>query len=116
MTFFLFSLVGLPPLAGFAVKWILLSALWQHELAFVVVAILVNTLFSLFYYMRIARAMYFSSPQPVPSLPLDGGSSLGAIQVPGLTAAVLAICAAGLIALFLGWGLLNSFSLNLFAS
>ena len=62
MMFFLFSLVGLPPLAGFAVKWILLSALWQHELAFLVVAILANTLFSLFYYMRIARAMYFSGP------------------------------------------------------
>ena len=62
MTFFLFSLVGLPPLAGFAVKWILLSTLWQHHLAFVVVAILANTLFSLFYYMRIARAMYFSGP------------------------------------------------------
>jgi NADH:ubiquinone oxidoreductase subunit 2 (subunit N) len=93
-----------------------LSTLWQHQLAFVVVAILANTLFSLFYYMRIARAMYFSGPQPVPSLQLDGGSPLATIQVPGPTAVVLAICAAGLIALFLGWGLLNDFSLNLFAS
>jgi NADH-quinone oxidoreductase subunit N len=116
MTFFLFSLVGLPPLAGFAVKWILLSTLWQHQLAFVVVAILANTLFSLFYYMRIARAMYFSGPLPVPSLQLDGGSPLATIKVPGLTAAVLAICATGLIALFLGWGILNSLSLNLFAT
>jgi NADH-quinone oxidoreductase subunit N len=116
MIFFLFSLVGLPPLAGFAVKWILLSALWQHELAFVVAAILANTLFSLFYYMRIARAMYFSSPQPVSNLQLDGGSPLTSIRVPGLTAAVLAVCAAGLIALFLGWGLLNNFTLNLFAT
>ncbi len=116
MTFFLFSLVGLPPLAGFAVKWILLSTLWQHQFAFVVVAILANTLFSLFYYMRIARAMYFSGPLPVPSLQLDGGSPLATIKVPGLTAAVLAICATGLIALFLGWGILNSLSLNLFAT
>jgi NADH-quinone oxidoreductase subunit N len=116
MTFFLFSLVGLPPLAGFAVKWILLSTLWQHQLAFVVAAILANTLFSLFYYMRIARAMYFSSPLPAPSLQLDGGSPPATIQVPGLTAAVLAVCATGLIALFLGWGILNSLSLNLFAT
>jgi NADH-quinone oxidoreductase subunit N len=116
MMFFLFSLVGLPPLAGFAVKWILLSTLWQHELAFVVVAILANTLFSLFYYMRIARAMYFSGPLPVPSLPLDGGSPPAIIQVPGLMAVVLVVCATGLIALFLGWGILNSLSLNLFAT
>jgi proton-translocating NADH-quinone oxidoreductase chain N len=116
MTFFLFSLVGLPPLAGFAVKWILLSTLWQHQLAFVVVAILANTLFSLFYYMRIARAMYFSGQLSVPSSPLGGGSSLTTIKVPGLAAAVLAVCATGLIALFLGWGILNSLSLNLFAT
>ena len=116
MMFFLFSLVGLPPLAGFAVKWILLSTLWQHQLAFVVVAILANTLFSLFYYMRIARAMYFSGQLSVPSSQLDGGSPLATIKVPGLTAAVLAVCATGLIALFLGWGILNSLSLNLFAT
>ncbi len=49
MMFFLFSLVGLPPLAGFAVKWILLSVLWQQHMTVLVVAILANTLFSLFY-------------------------------------------------------------------
>lgn len=102
MTFFLFSLVGLPPLAGFAVKWILLSALWQHQLTFLVAAVLANTLLSLFYYMRIARAMYFNQ------------SDLVAVRVPGFTALVLTVCAGGLLALFLGWGLLNSLSLNLF--
>jgi NADH-quinone oxidoreductase subunit N len=123
MTFFLFSLVGLPPLAGFAVKWILLSTLWQRQLVFVVVAILANTLFSLFYYMRIARAMYFSSQLPVPGSPWAGdgipatdSGQLTTIRVPGFTAVVLAVCATGLIALFLGWGILNSLSLNLFAT
>ena len=102
MTFFLFSLVGLPPLAGFAAKWILLSALWQHQLTFVVVAVLANTLFSLFYYMRIARAMYFNESDSVP------------VRVPGSTAIVLTVCAMGLLALFIGWGILNSVSLSLF--
>ena len=36
------------------------------------------------------------------------------MRVPGFTALVLTVCAAGLLALFLGWGLLNSLSLNLF--
>ena len=103
MTIFLFSLVGLPPLAGFAAKWIVLSTLWQHQLAFVAVAILANTLFSLFYYMRIAQAMYFSESDLIP------------LRIPGFAAVVLATCAVGLIALFAGWGLLNSFSLNLFS-
>ena len=100
MTIFLFSLVGLPPLAGFAAKWIVLSALWQHQLAFVAVAILANTLFSLFYYMRIVRAMYFCD------------SDLPPLRIPGLAASVLAICAVGLIVLFVGWGLLYDLSLS----
>ena len=137
MTMFLFSLVGLPPLAGFAAKWILLASLWQHDLAFAAVAILANTLLSLFYYMRIARAMYFAdqgsgirdqgsgirdqgsgirdqggeaahplTPDPRPLKPLD---------VPGLAAVVLAACAGGLLALFVGWGLLHTLTLNLCA-
>jgi NADH-quinone oxidoreductase subunit N len=103
MTFFLFSLVGLPPLAGFAAKWILLSALWRHQLTFLVVAVLANTLFSLFYYLRITRAMYFRPGDLVP------------LRVPGFAAVVLAVCGAGLLALFVGWGVLNGLSLNLFA-
>jgi NADH-quinone oxidoreductase subunit N len=101
MTFFLFSLVGLPPLAGFAAKWILLSVLWQHQQTFLVVAILANTLFSLFYYMRIARAMYFDRPTRAP------------VKSPALALGVVSLCAAGLIILFIGWGLLNSFSIRL---
>lgn len=100
MAIFLFSLVGLPPLAGFTVKWIILSALWQHQLAFVAVVILANTLFSLFYYAKIARSMYFCE------------SALPSLRVPGFAAAVLTICAVGLLVLFVGWGLLYDFSLS----
>jgi NADH-quinone oxidoreductase subunit N len=114
MTIFLFSLVGLPPLAGFAAKWILLSALWQHQLAFVAVAILANTLLSLFYYMRIARAMYFGSVGEASAHAEGSGSQpLTAIEVPAFAAVVLATCTVGLLVLFVGWGVLNSFSLNL---
>jgi NADH-quinone oxidoreductase subunit N len=116
MAFFLFSLVGLPPLAGFAAKWILISTLWQHQLAFVVAAVLANTLFSLFYYMRITRAMYFNNVAPPPPgvSPAEGGWATGTIKVPGFAAIVLTVCAAGLLVLFIGWGLLNSLSLHLF--
>jgi NADH-quinone oxidoreductase subunit N len=101
MMFFLFSLVGLPPLAGFAVKWILISVLWQNNAAVMVVAILINTLFSLYYYMRLARAMYFRD------------ATLPVIKVSGAITGLLVLCAGGLIVLFVGWGVLNSFSLHL---
>jgi NADH-quinone oxidoreductase subunit N len=95
----LFSLVGLPPLAGFAAKWILLTVLWQHHLGWVVVAVLANTVFSLFYYLRITREMYFNRSDQAP------------VRVPGLTATVLAACSIGMLALFMGWGFLDGFGL-----
>jgi NADH-quinone oxidoreductase subunit N len=100
----LFSLVGLPPLAGFAAKWIILSALWQHHLEWVVVAVLANTVFSLFYYLRITREMYFNRSDQAP------------VHVPGLTALVLATCSIGQLALFIGWGFLNGFGLWLISN
>ncbi len=105
MMFFLFSLVGLPPLAGFAVKWILISALWESRLTFLVVAVLVNTVLSLFYYMRIARAIYF-----------DADADAAYIPVPAPVSALLTVCAAGLLFSFIGWGILDSFTRNLFAA
>lgn len=101
MVFFLFSLVGLPPLAGFAAKWILISALWRNNLQLLVAAVLANTLLSMFYYMRIARAMYF---QP---------SELPAFNPSRALSGLLAVCAAGLLIIFLGWGYLNSFTSQL---
>jgi len=95
MMIFLFSLVGLPPLAGFAAKWILLSELWQAEMILLVVFILANTVISLFYYMRIARAMYFERSD-LPRLKPGGG-----------LVAVLAGCAGLLLVVFVGWGLLS---------
>lgn len=64
----LFSLVGLPPTGGFFGKWYIFAALfeagWLHwsMWAFLVIAGL-NTVFSLFYYIRIMKAM-FIAPRP----------------------------------------------------
>jgi NADH-quinone oxidoreductase subunit N len=71
---FLFSLTGLPPLAGFVGKFHLFKALidrggsWQTALAIVGV---LNSAVSLYYYARIVRTMFLdqplsSAPIPVP--------------------------------------------------
>jgi NADH-quinone oxidoreductase subunit N len=66
---FLFSLAGLPPLAGFIGKWYLFVAVLKQYgdegggwyVALAVVAAL-NTAISLYYYVRIVRAMFIEAP------------------------------------------------------
>jgi NADH-quinone oxidoreductase subunit N len=69
MTLFMLSLVGLPPLAGFAAKYQLFYALFTFEaypLRWLVVVGLVNTLISLFYYLRVVRAMFLETSTEAP--------------------------------------------------
>jgi NADH-quinone oxidoreductase subunit N len=64
LTIFLFSLVGLPPFAGFVGKLYVFVALlrapgdYRAWYAFLAAAGAINTALSLFYYARILRAMY----------------------------------------------------------
>ncbi|HEX9398685.1 MAG TPA: NADH-quinone oxidoreductase subunit N [Anaeromyxobacter sp.] len=74
---FLFSLTGLPPFAGFAGKWYLFYAVferiggpggvWYGMLALVGA---LNTAVSLYYYMRIVRAMFIDPPYVVDAPPM----------------------------------------------
>jgi len=76
LTVFLFSLTGLPPLAGFTGKYLVFAALVQQggfwNVVLAVIGVL-NSAVSLFYYARIIKAMYLEeSPaaerMPVPAL------------------------------------------------
>jgi NADH-quinone oxidoreductase subunit N len=66
----LFSLAGLPPLAGFAGKWYLFVAVLNHYAEdggtwYVLLALVaaLNTAVSLYYYVRIVRAMFIEAPE-----------------------------------------------------
>ncbi len=61
MALFLFSLTGIPPTAGFIGKFYLFAALIKAGPSFYWLAVLgvVNSVISLYYYMRILRRMYF---------------------------------------------------------
>ena len=59
----LFSLVGLPPLGGFVAKFFVLAPVWEAaslhwSMGALVGFALLNTVFSLFYYLRIPVAMF----------------------------------------------------------
>lgn len=73
MSVCLFSLVGLPPLGGFVAKIWLLYGVWGAGLKWLVVVAVINTAISLYYYAKVARAMWLTPDQrPAFSAPVAG--------------------------------------------
>jgi NADH-quinone oxidoreductase subunit N len=69
----LFSLVGLPPLAGFAAKFTIFASLFDAGLLTLLVIGALNTVISLFYYLRIVKVMVLEPEpheRPAPQIPL----------------------------------------------
>jgi NADH-quinone oxidoreductase subunit N len=96
MVIILFSLVGLPPLAGFSAKFGIFAALFDARLLALLFIGALNTVLSLFYYLRIVRVMVLvPEPQsrPAPRIPLA--------SVPGTYSLVLS---GMLVVLFFWWG------------
>jgi NADH-quinone oxidoreductase subunit N len=58
----MFSLAGIPPLAGFFAKWYVFNAAIQaHLYALSVIGVLTSTV-AAYYYLRIVKVMYFDEP------------------------------------------------------
>jgi NADH-quinone oxidoreductase subunit N len=58
----MFSLIGLPPLAGFFAKWhVFLAAIEAQLFVLAVIGVLASAV-SAFYYLRIVKVMYFDAP------------------------------------------------------
>ena len=74
MAIFLFSLTGLPPLAGFAGKWILFAAVIKEKLYWLAIIGLLNSVVALYYYVRIVKAMFLESADDTESLSFSPGS------------------------------------------
>jgi NADH-quinone oxidoreductase subunit N len=108
MAVILFSLVGLPPLAGFSAKFGIFAALFDAArpqngslfynptmLTLLVIGGL-NTVLALFYYLRVVKVMILD-PQPEP----DRRPAIGLFSTPGAYGTVLA---GAMIVLFFCWG------------
>jgi NADH-quinone oxidoreductase subunit N len=60
---FLFSLTGLPPLAGFVGKFYLFAAVIRQHFYFLGLVGVINSVISLYYYARVVRTMFLDFPQ-----------------------------------------------------
>jgi len=84
MAIFLFSLAGIPPLAGFVGKFYLFAAVIREQ--FYVLALIagINSVLSLYYYARIVRAMFLEFPtggESAVALDWSNGALLGVLTV-----------------------------------
>jgi NADH-quinone oxidoreductase subunit N len=103
MMLLLLSLIGVPPLAGFAGKLYLFGAAVAVELTWLAVAAVVMSVVSAGFYLRIVRAMFFAevSAPPEPA----AGTEEVPVRGPALAAAaMLLLCAAAVVAIGLAAG------------
>ena len=61
MAVFLFSLIGIPPFAGFAGKIYLFAAVISRKIYWLAIVAALNTVVSLYYYLRIVKAMFLET-------------------------------------------------------
>ncbi|MBE7556239.1 MAG: NADH-quinone oxidoreductase subunit N [Anaerolineales bacterium] len=108
ITFFMFSLTGIPPFVGFWGKLYVFGAAVQANLSWLAVAGMINSAISAFYYLAVVVQMYMRSA------PVDGGE-IAPLHLNGPVTITLALAA--LVTIVLGvWPtpLVNLTALGLF--
>lgn len=90
MTLFLLSMMGFPLTAGFAGKLFLFSAAVEKGLTWLAIVGAVNSVISVFYYLRIVRQMYFEKSHT------DKPFTMPAALIAVIAAAVIITLAMGL--------------------
>lgn len=94
----LFSLAGIPPLAGFFGKFFLFMTVASAGYYLLLTIAVINTVISLYYYLLIVRAMFLrKSDNPLPLVTSDGWMRAG-----------LVICVAGIVALGVASGVYDA--------
>lgn len=94
MALALFSLAGVPPTAGFFGKLFLITAGAKEASYMYVIIVALNLVISLYYYLKIVRAMFMDKNE----------TPVAPIQIPGSIKIGLIICAAGIVLIgFISW-------------
>jgi NADH-quinone oxidoreductase subunit N len=63
LTLCLVSLTGIPPTAGFMAKFYIFSSAVQHNLLWLVIIAVLNSVISAYYYLRVVKVMWFNEPK-----------------------------------------------------
>jgi NADH-quinone oxidoreductase subunit N len=58
----LISLIGMPPAAGFMAKFYIFSGAARHDLLWLVIIAVINSVISAYYYLRVVKVMWLGQP------------------------------------------------------
>jgi NADH-quinone oxidoreductase subunit N len=100
LTLCLVSLIGIPPAAGFMAKFYIFSTAVQHDLLWLVVIAVLNSVISAYYYLRVLKTMWMDEP-----------STSGKIAAAPAVQVALALTALGVLV----FGLVPALGLNITA-
>ena len=94
MTLCLFSLIGMPPAVGFMAKFYIFRGAVENGLLWLVLVAVLNSVISAFYYLRVAKVMWFGEPASGEKVPSSAALRL-----------TLAVCCLGVLVLGVapGW-------------
>lgn len=87
LAIFMFSMIGLPPLAGFWAKFYVFMAAIDKGLTTLAIVGVLTSVVSAYYYLRIIKVMYFDEPVEA----LDQGTGKGLAGVIAITAVLMVL-------------------------
>ncbi len=99
MVVFLLSLAGIPPTFGFIAKFYLFAAAIDGQMGWLALIAVINSVISLYYYMRIVKAMFFEHSES------EGGLGLSPVHM-----ALLVVLAVPTLVLGLYWVPVKAFA------
>ena len=76
LTLCLISLIGMPPAAGFMAKFYIFSAGVGHDLLWLVIIAVLNSVISAYYYLRVVKVMWLNKPASEEKVPSSGALRL----------------------------------------
>ena len=76
LTLCLISLIGMPPAAGFMAKFYIFSAAVQHNLLWLVIIAVINSVISAYYYLRVVKVMWLGEAASKEKVPSSGALRL----------------------------------------
>jgi len=95
MLLFMFSMAGVPPLAGFYAKLSVLRAVIQVEEIWLAVIAVIFSVIGAFYYLRVVKLMYFDEPEDT-GLLQEGLGFRTALSINGVAALAVGLYPAAL--------------------